>query len=212
MKVKDRKIIDLIDAEYNPRQLTEKQYDDLEESIQKFGFVDPVIVNVNKDRLNVVIGGHQRIKIAKKMGFNKIPCVELDLNWDQERELNVRLNKNTGEWDWDVLANNFDVKELVDWGFDEKTFSNYLDMPKDETPEYELSKEILEEHNYVVFTFDNSLDWNVAQDLLDIREVAKPNYTDTYVQKGLGRVKDGKKLLKLLDGLGKIRKSYDVPV
>ena len=197
MKIIEKKIIDLIDAEYNPRQLTEKQYEDLEQSIDKFGFVDPIIVNKNKDRKNVVIGGHQRIKIAKRMGINKVPCVELDLSLDQEKELNIRLNKNTGEWDWDELANHFEVKDLIDWGFDEKTFNDYLDIP-DHKPEYEISSEILEEHQYVVFTFDNSLDWNVAQDLLNIREVAKPNYTDTYVQRGLGRVKSGKNLLKLL--------------
>lgn len=199
MKIIEKKIIDLIDAEYNPRQLTEKQYEDLEQSINKFGFVDPIIVNKNKDRKNVVIGGHQRIKIAKRMGINKVPCVELDLSLDQEKELNIRLNKNTGEWDWDELANHFEVKDLIDWGFDEKTFNDYLDIP-DHKPEYEISSEILEEHQYVVFTFDNTLDWNVAQDLLNIREVAKPNYTDTYVQSGLGRVKSGKKLLKLLQG------------
>ena len=78
MKIIEKKIIDLIDAEYNPRQLTEKQYEDLEQSIDKFGFVDPIIVNKNKDRKNVVIGGHQRIKIAKRMGINKVPCVELE--------------------------------------------------------------------------------------------------------------------------------------
>ena len=92
MKIIEKKIIDLIDAEYNPRQLTEKQYEDLEQSIDKFGFVDPIIVNKNKDRKNVVIGGHQRIKIAKRMGINKVPCVELDLSLDQEKELNIRLN------------------------------------------------------------------------------------------------------------------------
>ena len=52
--------------------------------------------------------------------------------------------------------------------------------------------------DYFTQMLDNSLDWNVAQDLLNIREVAKPNYTDTYVQSGLGRVKSGKNLLKLL--------------
>ena len=128
MKIIEKKIIDLIDAEYNPRQLTEKQYEDLEQSIDKFGFVDPIIVNKNKDRKNVVIGGHQRIKIAKRMGINKVPCVELDLSLDQEKELNIRLNKNTGEWDWDELANHFEVKDLIDWGFDEKTFKDYLDI------------------------------------------------------------------------------------
>jgi len=117
MDIKQHNINDLVFAEYNPRQLTKEQYKNLKDSIKRFGLVDPVIINKNKDRENIVIGGHQRLKIAKDLNIEKIPCVELDLTIDQEKELNVRLNKNTGEWDWDALANYFDVESLIDWGF-----------------------------------------------------------------------------------------------
>ena len=117
MNIKQHNINDLIFAEYNPRQLTKEQYKNLKDSIKRFGLVDPVIINKNKERKNIVIGGHQRLKIAKDLKIEKIPCVELDLTIDQEKELNVRLNKNTGEWDWDALANYFDVESLIDWGF-----------------------------------------------------------------------------------------------
>ena len=50
-----------------------------------------------------------------------VPCVEVNLSLDAERELNVRLNQNSGEWDWDKLANEFDMTELIDWGFDAKS-------------------------------------------------------------------------------------------
>lgn len=119
MKTVDYKITELLEAEYNPRQLTEKQYDDLTASIKKFGFVDPIIVNKHPDRDNVVVGGHQRLKVAKLLNYKKVPCVEVKLTEEEERELNVRLNKNHGEWDWDALANNFDNGELIDWGFTE---------------------------------------------------------------------------------------------
>jgi len=65
METVDYKITELLEAEYNPRQLTEKQYDDLTASIKKFGFVDPIIVNKHPDRDNVVVGGHQRLKVAR---------------------------------------------------------------------------------------------------------------------------------------------------
>ena len=117
MNIKQHNINDLIFAEYNPRQLTKEQYKNLKDSIKRFGLVDPVIINKNKERKNIVIGGHQRLKIAKDLKIEKIPCVELDLTIDQEKELNVRLNKNTGEWDWDALGNYFDVESLIDWGF-----------------------------------------------------------------------------------------------
>ena len=110
---------DLIMAEYNPRQLTKDQYTQLKDSLTRFGLVDPLIVNKHKTRKNILVGGHQRLRIAKEMGLDNIPCVEVELPLDQEKELNIRLNKNVGEWDWDALANYFDVGELTDWGFTE---------------------------------------------------------------------------------------------
>ena len=109
----------IISAEYNPRELTKDQHKQLADSITRFGLVDPLIINRHKDRANILVGGHQRLKIAKELGFKKIPCVEVELSLDKEKELNVRLNKNTGQWDWDSLANYFDAGELLKWGFTE---------------------------------------------------------------------------------------------
>ena len=115
MKIENRLIADLKPAEYNPRQISTKQYNDLKESIKKFSLVDPIIIN--KD--NTVIGGHQRLKICKELKYIDIDCVVLDLSKEDERELNIRLNKSGGEWDFDILANQFDIEELKDWGFKE---------------------------------------------------------------------------------------------
>lgn len=65
----------------------------------------------------MIIGGHQRVRVAKDIGFKTVPCVELNLPIEKEKELNIRLNKNVGEWDYDALANCFDVGELTEWGF-----------------------------------------------------------------------------------------------
>ena len=130
-------------AEYNPRQLTKEQHAQLKDSIQRFGLVDPLIVNKNKDRDNILVGGHQRLRIAKELGIKKVPCVEVDLSLDQEKELNIRLNKNVGEWDYDSLANYFDVDELMDWGFTDDELQFYEDeqeqglIDDDEIPEVE---------------------------------------------------------------------------
>ena len=134
---------DLVMAEYNPRQLTKDQYTQLKDSINRFGLVDPLIVNKNKDRKNILVGGHQRLRIAKEIGLESIPCVEIDLSYDQEKELNIRLNKNVGEWDYDALANHFDVGELTEWGFSNDELQFYEEEPKqgliddDEIPEVE---------------------------------------------------------------------------
>ena len=128
--IKYKDINSLISAEYNPRQLKKEQYQNIKESLQRFGFVDPVIINKNKDRKNIIIGGHQRVKVAKDLEYTEVPCLELDLTLDKEKELNIRLNKNVGEWDYDILANLFDFNELMDWGFtdeDLKLFDNGYD-------------------------------------------------------------------------------------
>lgn len=119
MNIVNIPINNLLEADYNPRQLSKKQFETLKDSLEKFGFVDPVIINSNPDRKNIIIGGHQRVKVAKQIGITEVPCFEINLTIDQEKELNVRLNKNTGDWDWDLLANNFDVENLLEWGFSE---------------------------------------------------------------------------------------------
>ena len=113
MNIEKIEINKLKAATYNPRQISTKQYKDLKESINKFGLVDPIIVN----KCYTIIGGHQRYKICKDLDYKDIGCIILDLDKEQERELNIRLNKNTGEFDMDILANEFDIDQLVDWGF-----------------------------------------------------------------------------------------------
>jgi len=125
MKVIERKINELIPAEYNPRQLSNEQAEQLKASLQRFGAVDPAIINTHPDRKNIIVGGHQRLKTAQSIGWTTFPCVEVELDRDKERELNIRLNKNTGGWDYDALANYFEVEELTDWGFsNEELFGN----------------------------------------------------------------------------------------
>jgi hypothetical protein len=113
-----RKIAELKECEYNPRQMTEHQYEHLKNSIDQFGFVDPIIVNVHPKRKDIVVGGNHRLHIAKAVGLKELPTVEVSLDLERERELNIRLNKNTGEWDFDELADHFDIPELLEWGFE----------------------------------------------------------------------------------------------
>ena len=119
IKIILRNISDLIPADYNPRQLSEEQFKTISDSIKKFGFVDPVIVNMHKDRKNTLVGGHQRVKVAESLGYTEVPTVEVNLPLEKEKELNVRLNKNTGSFDFDMLANHFEASELIEWGFQE---------------------------------------------------------------------------------------------
>ena len=128
MKIEKIEISKLKPATYNPRQITKKQYNDLKESIVSFGLVDPIIINKNG---NIVIGGHQRLKICKELKYKDVDCVVLDLNKEQERELNIRLNKSGGEWDFDLLSN-FDIQELKEWGFKEIELGLNIDKIEEE--------------------------------------------------------------------------------
>ena len=117
MKITLIEINSLNPAEYNPRQISNKQYEDLKASMEKFGCVDPIIININPERLNVVVGGHQRLRILRELGAEKVPTVSVNLSEEDERELNIRLNKSGGTFDMDILANEFDIVDLKEWGF-----------------------------------------------------------------------------------------------
>jgi hypothetical protein len=114
-----RSVFELKPAEYNPRRLTEDQRTQLKKSIEKFELVEPIIVNQNDDRKDVIVGGHMRVLIAQELGITEVPCIYVDLSFEEERELNIRLNKNTGEWDHDKLSSHFDNEFLLDLGFKE---------------------------------------------------------------------------------------------
>lgn len=168
LKTKDYPIESLIFAEYNPRQLTKDQYKNLKDSITRFGLVDPLIVNTHKDRKNILVGGHQRARVAKDLGFDKVPVVEVSLPLDQEKELNIRLNRNTGEWDYDALANYFDVGELTEWGFDDK---DLFPFDQDYGTEFELPDGDKEPFQQITFTLSDEQ----AEIVKDKLKIAKQN-------------------------------------
>jgi len=108
-------ISELKPAAYNPRKnLSEKdpEYQRIKKSIETFGYVDPVIVNSDY----TVIGGHQRLKVLKEMGEASIDVVVVDLPKEQEKALNVALNKITGDWDMQQLS--IVLSELKEADFD----------------------------------------------------------------------------------------------
>jgi DNA modification methylase len=85
----------------NPRRIGEEELDALERSLRQFGFVQPVLVR-RED--NTVIGGHQRLLAARRLGLATVPVTFLDLSTEQARLLNLALNKISGSWDDQLLA------------------------------------------------------------------------------------------------------------
>jgi len=135
MIIEKKQIADLIPAPYNPRQSTAKQEKHLKESLEKFGMVEPIIFN---KQTGYIVGGHFRVRELKKLGIKEIECVIVDLNEADEKELNIRLNANTGSWDWDTLANDWDVVDLEAWGLEIPQFDNEAEELEASEDDYDV--------------------------------------------------------------------------
>ncbi len=107
MKIELIKITELKAADYNPRVMPEEELGKLKRSITEFGFIEPVVVNSNPQRLNVIIGGHQRVEAARQLGMTEVPVVFLSLDVAKEKILNIALNRIHGSWDEVKLATLF---------------------------------------------------------------------------------------------------------
>jgi DNA modification methylase len=134
MIIEIKKISELTPAPYNPRESTEKQESQLKQSLKKFGVVEPIIYN---KQTGYIVGGHFRVRELQKLGYTEIECVIVDLAEEDEKELNIRLNANTGQWDWDELANNFELEDLNDWGLEVPNMKHELEAEDDNFEEPE---------------------------------------------------------------------------
>lgn len=127
IKIMQVPVSELNPAAYNPRKWDNAATDALTESIKRFGLVDPILVNSTPERKGTVIGGHFRLHVAKLLDYIEVPVVYIDIpDIEKEKELNLRLNKNVGEWDWELLKN-FEADLLVDIGFTDTDLGNIWD-------------------------------------------------------------------------------------
>ncbi len=131
----------LKNASYNPRKWDKEAENQLKESIRKYGIVDPLLVNSAEERKNIVIGGHFRLSVIKELGIADVPVVYINIpDIEKEKELNIRLNKNTGEFDWDLLKT-FDESFLSGIGFSSEDLDDIFST--EEIPEqFDLEKEL----------------------------------------------------------------------
>lgn len=140
--IKQVKIKALKPAKYNPRTWSEEATEQLTESIKRFGLVDPIVVNGAPNRKNIVIGGHFRLKVARDLKYTEVPVVYVDIADElREKELNIRLNKNTGSWDLSLLSE-FDESLLADIGFGSEELDEIFDLDIDEPEQFDLKKEL----------------------------------------------------------------------
>tara|TARA_R110000782_G_scaffold70287_4_gene141271 strand:- start:431 stop:967 length:537 start_codon:yes stop_codon:yes gene_type:complete len=118
MEIKKVKISQIKQNEDNPRFIKDYKFGQLVKSIREFPEmlqIRPIVVN-NK---NIILGGNMRYKASVEVGLEHVYVVKIDdLTEQQQREFIIKDNIGFGEWDWDILANHWDVSELSDWGLD----------------------------------------------------------------------------------------------
>ena len=157
MQFQSYKIADLIPASYNPRKRLkpgDKEYEKIKNSIKEFGYVEPIIINSDM----TIIGGHQRATVLADLGYTEVECIMVDIDKTKEKALNVALNKITGEWNKELLADL--IKDLEDSDFD-------VGITGFEPPEIEQ-------------LFNSVHDKKITEDDFDVEaELAKPTVAKT---------------------------------
>jgi ParB-like chromosome segregation protein Spo0J len=117
-KLEELSIKSLKEHPKNPRQIKKGQFDRLSNLIDKFGLIDKPIINTDM----TIIGGHQRIRALKKKKVKTVECwvADRELLEEEVEELMIGLNLHQGQFDYDILANEFDPLELLSYGFTEE--------------------------------------------------------------------------------------------
>lgn len=160
MNLIKKKMNELKEAKYNPRKkLTpeDKEYQNIKRSIDEFGYIEPIIIN--KD--NTIIGGHQRYNVLSSLGYEEIDVIQIDVDKNKEKALNIALNKITGKWNDELLNNLLEELNNNDFdisltGFDEFNFNIDLDIDLG-TSEYKENERERTNNAYNLELYDDSM-------------------------------------------------------
>lgn len=116
-KTEKRKLKDLKGFRKNPRQISKEQYANLQKSLDEFNYVELAAIDLD----NTILAGHMRLKAYASLYGDKseieVRVPNRKLTEEEAEKYVIRSNKNTGEWDWDTLANEFEIELLLDCGF-----------------------------------------------------------------------------------------------
>jgi hypothetical protein len=191
---------ELLANPFNFRLHPAEQQNALAGSVDEIGFIDPVIVNQNTGH---VVDGHLRVTLALRSGEKSIPVVYVDLTEDEEKKALLLLDPIAAL----AAQDREKTEELLSLvsSDDDRVQQHLRDMAEQERPkigheitegEYEISAELFERHDYLVFYFDNEMDFQVACEKFGVKPVlTAPVGNKTIKQKGLSRVLPGKALL-----------------
>tara|TARA_R100001530_G_scaffold132735_1_gene105430 strand:- start:46 stop:660 length:615 start_codon:yes stop_codon:yes gene_type:complete len=178
----------------NPRIIKNDKFKKLVKSIKEFPEMlklRPIVV----DEDMVVLGGNMRLKASKDAGLKEVWIeVAEGLTEEQKKEFIVKDNVGFGEWEWDMLANEWDSSQLIEWGLD--VWLNEDDIEEIKNPENKESEnpfaiELDRESNYIVLKFDTDIDWIQAKTLFDLKTETARRQNGKAWSSGIGRVVNG---------------------
>ena len=179
----------------NPRIIKDDKFKKLVKSIKEFPEMlelRPIVVDSDM----IVLGGNMRLKACIAAGLTEVPILVADqLTEEQKKEFIVKDNVGFGEWDWDILANEWDADLLEEWGLDVPSIDEFTGV---EEQEIVFSEYLDEAHNYVVLLFNSEVDWLNAQTHFNLTSVHSMRANGKPWSKGIGRVIDGAEYLKEL--------------
>ena len=178
----------------NPRFIKDYKFEKLVKSIREFPQMlelRPIVVNQDM----IVLGGNMRLKACEAAGIEQVPIIFADnLTEEQQKEFIIKDNSSFGEWDWDLLANEWDVDDLNDWGLDVPYTEDDIEEmgnPMNEQSEKPFATELDTQSNYLILKFDTDIDWIQAKTLFGLKtETAKRANGKPWSQ-GIGRVING---------------------
>jgi len=171
----------------NPRIIKDFKFNKLVESIKDFPEMmeqRPLIVNSNLE----VLGGNMRLSAANEAGLKEIWIDEVDWSEDKQKEFMIKDNNSFGEWDWDILANEWDKEELSDWGLDFKFLGdNNIDEEWKGMPEFE--QENLNPKKQIIVSFANDKDRVEFSKLIN-QKITEKTKSIWFPQQEIDSVKD----------------------
>lgn len=206
MEIIYKNIDDLKTYGQNPRVISDRAVEAVASSIEEFGFKVPIIVDGN----NVIVAGHTRREAAEQLGMDEVPVIIADdLSEEQVKAFRLADNKVAEFSDWDIGMLEEEISDLISDDFDMEQFGFEITRKLEETndgddeevkPEVEFTTELGEESNYIVLSFDNSVDWLQLQSVFDLKRVKALDSKDGYEKIGTGRVVDGIEFLEEVRG------------
>lgn len=189
----------------NPRVIKGAKFKKLVKSIQDFPDMlnkRPIVTFTDEDGNYVALGGNMRLKALKELKYKEVPIIIAD-EWTQEQkdQFLIKDNVGFGEWDWDILANEWDNKKLNDWGLDlVLTDEDIEEMknPNNSDTENVFATELDMQSNYIVLKFDSDIDWIQAKTLFGLKTETAQRANGKPWSKGIGRVVNGSKAINKL--------------